>query len=189
LLATTTQESNARRSRGVPGPKGRSGEDRALALERPPANACDAEVADFDRLSRHVAGRVSGCRRQPHEIVDLVVVAHLKFHDGEPVLAEDVVASLGRWSVGTPVVGRRRQPIPVDALFLRIREGECLGEGLPPRRHAGLLVGMAVEPIRLRRVEPIGHLVAPRTVHFHIVGVMWPVLRGHRFQRSGGLPT
>src|SRR5258708_16357599 len=48
---------------------------------------------------------------------------------------------------------------------------------------------MAVEPIRFRWAEPIGHLVAPWTVHFHIVGIMWPVLCGHRFQRSRGLPT
>src|SRR5258708_26384705 len=64
-----------------------------------------------------------------------------------------------------------------------------LFRSLPPRRHAGLLVAMAVEPIPLRRVEPIGHLVAPRAVHFYIVGIVWSVLRGHRFQRSGGLPT
>src|SRR5258708_37711996 len=54
-----------------------------------------------------------------------------------------------------------------------------LFRSLPPRRHAGLLVGMAVEPIPLRRVEPIGHLVAPRAVHFYIVGIVWSVLRGH----------
>ncbi len=48
----------------------------------------------------------------------------LKFHDGEPVLSKDVVASLARWSARDPDgvddqgnperTGRRRRPRPSD---------------------------------------------------------------------------
>ena len=60
-------------------------------------------------------------------------------------------------------------------LIFVVRESERLGEGLPPRGNADLLVDVAKEPICFRRSEPVGQLVNAGPVYLHIIGIVWPV--------------